>query len=109
MAISNGWIIRALIQRLQQPGMKVQRRFVLGASLLLAIFLVGAIFYIFRQPTEDALEMAALKTFAALGLLIVILICAAIFVRKRTGAKWTTQQALEDGSRKQGVNPDQSL
>ena len=67
--------------------MRVQRRFVLITSLVLAVFLVGAFFYIFRQPTEDALEMAALKTFAALGLLIVIFICLAIFIRKKTGAK----------------------
>lgn len=104
----NGWLIRALIRRLQQPGMRTQRRFVLFTSLVLLIFLVGALFYIFRQPTEDALEMAALKVFAALGLLIVILIGAALYVRKRTSARWTTQEALENGHQPQQAKTDEA-
>jgi hypothetical protein len=93
MTTFNGWIIGALIKRLRQPGMRTARRFVLIKSLVLAIFLVGASFYIFRQPTEDALEMAALKVFAAFGVLIAILICIAVFIRRRTRARWTAQRS----------------
>ena len=67
MPIFNGWIIRALAARLRQPGMRPQRRFLAAASLLMALFVTGAVIYLFRQPTEDAMERAALKVFAAMG------------------------------------------
>ena len=108
MTTFNGWLIGALIRRLRQPGMRAQRRFVLITIVALAIFLAGAIFYIFRQPTEDALEMAALKVFAVFGLLIAILICVAIFIRRRTSAKWTTREALEIGNQQQQAQPDEA-
>lgn len=96
MTAFNGWLIRELITRLRQPGMKTARRFVLISGVALAIFLAGAVFYILRQPTEDALETAALKVFAAMGLLIFVLIGLAIFVRKRTRAKWTMQRSRSE-------------
>ena len=102
MPIVNGWIVRALAVRLRQPGMKMQRRFTLIVALILAVFVAGALVYLARQPTEDALENAALKVFAAMGVLIAILITVAVLVRKRTGAAWTTQEALEmAGERRQ--------
>lgn len=104
----NGWLIRALIKRLQQPGMRTARRFVLITSVVLVVFLAGALFYIFRQPTEDALEMAALKVFAVFGVLIVILICAAIFVRKRASARWTMREAQGIGHQQQQAKPDEA-
>jgi len=94
MPIYNLWIIRALIVRLRQPGMRRQRRFVIAASLLMTLFVIGALTYLFRQPTEDAMEQAALKVFAMMGILIAILIGAAVVVRRRTGASWPQEEAL---------------
>lgn len=95
MPFDNWWIIRALAVRLSQPGMKTQRRFVALVALVLALFLAGACVYLFRQPDENALEAAALKVFAAAGALIAVLICLAVAVRKKTGARWATEEALE--------------
>lgn len=75
--------------------MKTQRRFVALAALALALFLAGACVYLFRQPDENALEAAALKVFAAAGVLIAVLVGLAVAVRKRTGPRWTTEEALE--------------
>lgn len=94
MPISNGWIIRALAVRLRQPGMRPQRRFVIAVSLLMVLFVTGAVIYLFRQPTEDAMERAALKVFAVMSILIAILIATAVVVRKRTGASWSQEEAL---------------
>ena len=94
MPIYNLWIIRALIVRLRQPDMRRQRHFVIAASLLMTLFVIGALVYLFRQPTEDAMEQAALKVFAVMGILIAILIGAAVVVRKRTGASWPQEEAL---------------
>lgn len=94
MPISNGWIIRALAVRLRQPGMRPQRRFMIAVSLLMVLFVTGAVIYLFRQPTEDAMERAALKVFAVMSILIAILIAAAVVVRKRTGASWSQEEAL---------------
>ena len=66
-----------------------------AVSLLLTFFLVGAAIYLFRQPTEDAMGRAALKVFAVLGILIAILIVAAVVVRKRTNASWSQEDALK--------------
>lgn len=102
MAIVNGWIVRALAVRLSQPGMKTQRRFTALACLVMALFVAGALVYLFRQPDEDALEAAALKVFAAAGALVAVLVCLAAVVRRKTGARWTTEEALEmagEGSR----------
>jgi Na+/proline symporter len=87
--VFNAWIIREVAARLRQPGMKTQRRFVLIVALVLALFLCGALLYLFRQPTNDAMESAALKVFAAFGALIAILISLAVLVRKKTAARWT--------------------
>ena len=101
--MDNWWIIRALVVRLSRPDMKTQRRFVALVGLVLALFLVGACVYLFRQPDDDALEAAALKVFAAAGALIAVLVCLAVVVRRRTGARWTTEEALEmAGRRRQG-------
>lgn len=94
MPISNIWILRALAVRLRQPGMRPQRRFVAATSLLMALFVAGAVIYLLRQPTEDALEHASLRVFAAMGVLIVILIASAVVVRKRTGVTWSQEEAL---------------
>src|SRR3712207_954847 len=94
MPVFNAWIIRALAVRLREPGMRAQRRFTAAAGLVLASFVVGAAFYLFTRPTEDALESAALRVFAAAGLLIAVLVAAAVVVRKRTGAKWSDADAL---------------
>ena len=95
MPIANGWIIRALAVRLSRPDMKTQRRFVALVGLLLALFVAAAVVYLFRQPDDDALEAAALKVFAAMGVLIAAIISLAVVVRRRTGARWTTEEALE--------------
>lgn len=68
--------------------MKSQRRFVLIAAVVLALFLCGALLYLFRQPTNDAMESAALKVFAAFGVLIAVLITLAVLVRRKTAARW---------------------
>jgi hypothetical protein len=95
MPLENWWLIRALAVRLSRPDMKTQRRFVALAALVLALFLAGACVYLFRQPDENALEAAALKVFAAAGALVAVLIALAVVVRKRTGARWATEEALE--------------
>ncbi|HWT03061.1 MAG TPA: hypothetical protein VN256_22615 [Pyrinomonadaceae bacterium] len=91
----NNWIIRALVARLRQPGMRTQRRFVAATGLVLALFATGAAIYLFRQPTNDAMERAAIKVFAAMGVLILILIAAAVFIRKRTRASWSQEETLK--------------
>ena len=95
MPIYNGWIIRALAVRLRQPGMQTQRRFVVAAGIMLAIFVVGALFHLFRQPTEGAMERAAVEVFALMGVLIAVAIAAAVVVRRRTGASWSDEEALK--------------
>lgn len=95
MPISNGWIIRALAVRLRQPGMRPQGRFMVAVSLIMALFVIGALIYLFRQPTEDAMERAALRVFAVMGLLIAVLIAAAVVVRKRTRVKWSQEEAVQ--------------
>ena len=95
MPISNGWIIRVLAARLRQPGMRPQRRFLAVVSLLLALFVTGALVYLFRQPTNDAMEQAALRVFALMGIFIAILIAAAVVIRKRTSATWSQDEALK--------------
>lgn len=99
MPVFNGWIIRALILRLRQPDMKPQRLFMLITATVLSIFVGGASVYLFRQPTEDALESAALKVFAAMGVLCAILISVAVVIRRRTEARWTTEEAMKLTSR----------
>jgi flagellar biogenesis protein FliO len=94
MPISNGWIIRELVVRLRQPGMQPQRRFMVAVSLLMVLFVIGAVIYLFRQPTDDAMEQAAIKVFAVMGILIAIVIAAAVVVRKRTGVRWSQDEAL---------------
>ncbi|HYG80272.1 MAG TPA: hypothetical protein VD861_07795 [Pyrinomonadaceae bacterium] len=106
MSNYNNWVIRALAARLRQPGMRTQRRFVAAAGLVLGLFLIGAVVYLFRQPTHDAMERAALKVFAAVGVLILLLIVAAVFVRKRTGASWSREEALKmAGEGREGPRP----
>jgi heme O synthase-like polyprenyltransferase len=100
MPIFNGWIIRALAVRLRQPEMGPQRRFMLVVALVLALFLIGALWYLFQQPDDNALERAAIKVFAAMGVLIALLITAAVIVGKKTKARWTVEEALEMADRK---------
>lgn len=83
MPFENLWLIRALIARLREPGMRAQRRFVAAACLALLLFLAGALTYLLRQPNDAALERAALRVFAAMGALIAVLVVAAVYVRKR--------------------------
>jgi uncharacterized membrane protein len=106
MPIFNSWLIRALAVRLRQPGMRPQRRFLVVVSVLLVLFLIGAVIYLFRQPTEDAFEQAALKVFAVLGIFIAILIAAAVVVRRRTSAVWPQAEALKMADeRREGQQP----
>ena len=106
MPIYNGWIIRALAVRLRQPGMQTQRRFVVAISLVLALFVIGALFHLFRQPTEEAMGRAAVEVFAVMGMLIAVVIAAAVAVRKRTGARWSDEEALKmAGERRKGQQP----
>jgi hypothetical protein len=102
MPIFNGWIIRALAVRLRQPEMGPQRRFLLVVALVLGLFLIGALWYIFQQPTDTdiALERAAIRVFAAMGVLIAIIITAAVIVGKKTKAKWSVEEALETAGRR---------
>ena len=102
MPIFNGWIVRALAVRLRQPEMGPQRRFLLVVALVLALFLIGALWYLFQQPTntDEALERAAIKVFAAMGVLIALLMVAAVIVGKKTKARWTVEEALEMADRK---------
>jgi uncharacterized membrane protein len=104
MPISNAWLFRELAQRLRQPGMRPQRRFIAAASFLMALFFVGAVIYLFRQPTEDAMERAALRVFAVLGILIAALIAAAVVFRKRTRARWAPGEVIQmdDEKRERG-------
>ncbi|HEX6622773.1 MAG TPA: hypothetical protein VF064_03620 [Pyrinomonadaceae bacterium] len=102
MPIFNGWIIRALAARLRQPGMRPQRRFLAAAGFLMALFVTGAVIYLFRQSTEDAMERAALKVFAAMGVFVALLIGAAVVVRKRTGASWPQEEALRMAGERRG-------
>jgi cytochrome bd-type quinol oxidase subunit 1 len=105
MPISNGWIIRALAVRLRQPGMRPQRRFMFAVSLLMILFATGAVIYLFRQPTEDAMERAAIKVFALMGILIAIVIAAAVVVRKRTRASWSQAETLQMTGERREVQP----
>lgn len=106
MSMYNGWIIRALAVRLRQPGMQTQRRFVVALSLLLALFVIGALFHLFRQPTEGAMERAALEVFAVMGLIIAVAIAAAVVIRKRTGVSWSVEEAMKmAGERQEGQQP----
>ncbi len=105
MPFSNGWIIRALAARLRQPGMRAQRRFTAAAGLALLLFVAGAVYYLWRQPTEDALERAALRVFAAMGLLIVVCVAAALVVRRKTGASWTEEEALRMAGERRKEGP----
>ena len=100
MPIFNGWIIRALAVRLREPEMGPQRRFMLVVALVLALFLVGAFWYLFQQPDDNALERAAIKVFAAMGVLIALIITAAVTVGKKTKARWPVGEALEMADRK---------
>lgn len=106
MRTSDIRLIRALIARLRQPGMRPQRRFMAAVSLLLALFVIGAVVYLFRQPTPDAMEQAALKVFAVMGIFIAIIIAAAVVLRRRTSASWTQEDAFKlAGEKREGQQP----
>ena len=106
MPINNGWILRALAVRLRQPGMGPQRRFAFVVSVLMALFVIGAGIYLFRQPTDDAMERAAIKVFAVMGIFFAIAIAAAVVVRERTGASWSQEEALRmAGEGREGQQP----
>ena len=101
MPVYDGWIIRALAVRLRQPGMRTQRRFVAAIGLVLALFVIGALFHLFRQPTEGAMERAAVEVFAVMGTLIAVAVAAAVVVRRRTGARWSDEEALKMAGERQ--------
>jgi cbb3-type cytochrome oxidase subunit 3 len=102
MPIFNAWLFRELAQRLRQPGMRPQRRFIAAVGLLMALFFVGAAVYLFRQPTEDAMERAALRVFAVLGVLIGAVIAAAVVFRKRMRARWVPGEVIQpDGEKRE--------
>lgn len=86
----NLWIIRAVIGQLRRPDRGAQRRFMLGAGIALATFLCWAFVYLSQQATEQDLEQAALTVFAAMGLLVVVIIGVAFVVRRKTRARWET-------------------
>jgi hypothetical protein len=77
-------------------------------SILLALFVIWALIYLFRQPTNDAMEQAALKVFALMGIFIAILIVAAVVVRKRTSATWSQEEALRMAGERQDEQPPKS-
>jgi hypothetical protein len=95
MPVSGSWIIRVLAVRLRQPGMRSQRRFMVAVSLLTALLVIVAVIYLFRQPTEEAMERAALKVLLVAGIFITVVVAAAVVVRKRTGASWPQEEALQ--------------
>ena len=105
MSMYNGWIIRALAVRLRQPGMRTQRRVVAAIGLGLALFVLGALFHLFRQPTDDAMERAAVEVFALMGILIAVVIAAAVVIRRRTDASWPVEEALEMAGERQEEQP----
>jgi len=101
----NSWIIRALAVRLRQPGMRTQRRFVAAVGLGLALFVLGALFHLFRQPTDDAMGRAAIEVFALMGILVAVVIAAAVVIRRRTDASWSVEEALEMAGERQEEEP----
>ncbi len=103
MLFHHTWVIRALIVRLRQPGMSVQRRFLAVLTLVLVLFLVAALVHLFKQPNDTAMERAALEVFAALGVLIGGAVACAIVIRKKTGTAWSDEHALEAA----GLDPKQ--
>ncbi len=103
MLFHHTWVIRALLVRLRQPGMCVQRRFLAVFGLVLVLFLVAALVHLFKQPNDTAMERAALEVFAAMGVLISGAIACAIVIRKKTGATWSDEDALEAA----GLEPKQ--
>lgn len=103
MLFHHTWVIRALIVRLRQPGMRVQRRFVTILGLVLVLFLVAALVHLLKQPNDTALEHAALEVFAALGVFTGAAIVCAVVIRKKTGASWSDEDALEAA----GLDPKQ--
>ncbi len=95
MLFHHTWVIRALMVRLRQPGMCVQRRFLAILGLVLVLFLVAALVHLFKQPDDSAMERAALEIFAALGVLVIGAMACAIVIRKKTGASWSDEDALK--------------
>ncbi len=103
MLFHHTWVIRALIVRLRQPDMGLQRRFLAILALVLVVFLVAALIHLFRQPNDTAMERAALEIFAAMGVLVGGAVACAIVIRKKTGASWSDADALEAA----GLEPKQ--
>ncbi len=95
MLFHHTWVIRALMVRLRQPGMCVQRRFLAILGFVLVLFLVAALVHLLKQPTDTAMERAALEVFAAMGVLLGGAMACAIVIRKKTGASWSDEDALK--------------
>lgn len=96
MPLFNGWLLRALFVRLRRPEMRMQRRYLALTVLLLVLFLAWAVWYLVQQPTTGDQERAALVVFAAAGGLGAMLMALAVWVRWRTRARWTLEEALRD-------------
>jgi apolipoprotein N-acyltransferase len=92
MNIYSGWIIREVIRQLRRPERGAQRKFVFGFGLVLAAFLWWAFAFLMRQETEADLERAAIFVFAMMGALIAVALVLAFVVRRKTGARWTTEE-----------------
>ena len=88
MPIFDGWIIRAVADRLRQPEMRTQRRFMIMFTVLMVLVVLGSLYYLYIQTTEDAIDQAAVHVLIAMGVMIAILIIGAIVIRKRTNARW---------------------
>lgn len=92
MNIYNGWIIREVVRQLRRPERRAQRRFMFGMCIVLAAFLWWAFAFLIRQETEADLERAAIFVFAMMGVFIAVGLVLAVVVRRKTGARWTTEE-----------------
>lgn len=59
------------------------------------LFLGWALIFLFQKETEQAFERAVIIVFALMCALIAVVLILAYIVRKRTGARWTVEEALE--------------
>jgi hypothetical protein len=95
MLYHHAWVVRALIVRLREPGMRLQKRFLALLGLVFVLFLIAALVHLFKQPNDTAMERAALELLAATGVLITVAIACAIIIRKKTGSCWSDEEALK--------------
>jgi ABC-type thiamin/hydroxymethylpyrimidine transport system permease subunit len=95
MLFHHAWVVRALVVHLREPGMRLQRRFLALLGLVFVVFVSAALVYLFRQPNDTVMERAALEILAAMGMLIMVAIVCAMIIRKKTGARWSDEDALK--------------